>query len=311
MGQTVNGYKLEYWPLFLVSAGHLAIVSQNALTQHFCTQGTILGTRPLLRVMAHPVPARHEDHGRRAPLARVHGVMSRAARHIAIQAFVAQHRPRRGAHGGDAVLVEQDRRADKVGRPAYRGGQAPPVARRLAVDGPTVAAGERSKVALQLRLHGLDGLVGGGAQVQAEAHAARDGVHAARRQGQDARRGECRVSRRDAIRVGDHARGEQQGVRAGREGRRPRVRRCWGMDGEQTVAVRASRDFLLTSSFDFDGVPSVCLYTLNDADFLLVGFEYGALLDMELKMGRHGCGAVACRDASQVPYALQLRLHSS
>lgn len=53
-----------------------------------------------------------------------------------------------------------------------------------------------------------------------------------------------------------------------------------------------------TLAFYVDGEPAVGLYALHDADFLLLGFEDGALLDVQLEVGSHGhCGVAGGRGA--------------
>lgn len=80
----------------------------------------------------------------------------------------------------------------------------------VAFDG--APAGESLEVALQLRLHCLDGRVCRGAHVEAEADVAWDGIYAARGEGEDARGGEGGVLGRDAVGVGDQLGREEQGV---------------------------------------------------------------------------------------------------
>lgn len=142
--------------------------------------------------------------------------MASPARHVPVKPLVAQDRFSRRPHRGDAVLVEQHGRALKVRLPGDAERQpllSLAMRRGGAVDG--APPREDLEVALQLRLHGLDGRVCRGAYVEAEADVARDGVDAAGGEGEDACRGEGRVPGRDAVGVRDELRCEEQGVGAG------------------------------------------------------------------------------------------------
>ncbi len=87
-------------------------------------------------------------------------------------------------------------------------------------------ASEASEVLPHLGFQRGDGAVGGGADIEAEAHVAGDGVDAARAGREDAGRREGAVPGGQPVRVRDEAGGEEHCVSPGGEGRRARVPLC-------------------------------------------------------------------------------------
>lgn len=64
-----------------------------------------------------------------------------------------------------------------------------------------------------------------------------------------------------------------------------------------------------TASFNVDGEPAVGLDALHNANFLLLGFEDGALFDVELEVGAHGESGVAGWRRAQITDAVEFGFH--
>lgn len=173
---------------------------QNTLQQYLRTQLTILSTRILRRIMTDPLSTRHENHGRRTMLARVHAIMASTRLDIPDQVLdTTQHLDRRLPHRLDAVLVEARHRRLAVRLPRHLKRLAPPRSPARMQPSNILTRRQSSEVSLQLFFECRDDRVLRRADVETEADVAGDGVCGARRERQDAGGGECRVSSGAAV----------------------------------------------------------------------------------------------------------------
>lgn len=230
----------------------LTIKPQHTLQKHLGPRRTILLFTKLARIMRHAFATGHEDHARRAPLARIHAIMPGTTRHLHDQviALRAQRSPRSPRHSIDAPRVEvRGRRVEVLGD--IHAQRQPRRAALMQRGKAFFARRDLGEVAGHEVEHVRHGFVPGRADVEREGDFAGDGVGAAGPEMQDAGAGERAVGRGQLVAVQDELAGREQRVGPALQIRGARVR----------VATR-----------DFDREPLVGLHACHDADFLVGHF---------------------------------------